>query len=357
MINSIHIKNFQSHEDSEFVLSPGVNAIVGESHVGKSAVRRLLHWVNTNRPLGDSFIKTGAKRAYGKIELDNGVVERTKTAKRSTYVVNGGEPYTAFGSSVPEEVTDLINVSDVNVQTQHGSFFLLMDTPGAVASYLRSVTGLDELSEVAADVASQLRSAKSQASACENREHGLIQEVEVLEEIDLDRLEECIQSYRECEKRNDTIRKEIDALSNIVEKLEDLFASPTVDIEYITDLFSSLEKVINFKETMEEKERSLESIVEKMEELDRDDIEIRDGLLEDVTDAIERFSVLTKEEAELSSSAKSMAVMLRDAMISDEELVDLRLEERDLLKQLNTCPLCGMELTDDARDHLIGDIK
>jgi hypothetical protein len=161
MIEQIHVKNFESHEDSVFDLSPGVNAIVGDSHVGKSAIRRLLHWLNTNRPLGSDFIKKGTKRTYARLQFDDGVLTRTKTAKTGTYELDSEpDPLTAFGQGVPEQVTGLIRMSDVNFQTQHGSFFLLQDSPGNVASYLRSVTGLDDLTTVASDISTRLRSTK-----------------------------------------------------------------------------------------------------------------------------------------------------------------------------------------------------
>ena len=52
MIKSIQIKNIQSHKDTSLEFSPGINAIVGSSNNGKSAVLRALYWARYNRPLG-----------------------------------------------------------------------------------------------------------------------------------------------------------------------------------------------------------------------------------------------------------------------------------------------------------------
>ena len=52
MIHSIKIQNIQSHKDTQLEFNPGINAIVGSSNNGKSAILRALYWVVYNRPLG-----------------------------------------------------------------------------------------------------------------------------------------------------------------------------------------------------------------------------------------------------------------------------------------------------------------
>ena len=53
MIQSLHIKNLQSHKDSHLDFCEGVNVIVGPSDSGKSAILRALRWIVKNRPQGD----------------------------------------------------------------------------------------------------------------------------------------------------------------------------------------------------------------------------------------------------------------------------------------------------------------
>ena len=52
MIRKLNIQNIQSHKNTELEFSPGINAIVGSSNNGKSAILRALYWVRYNRPLG-----------------------------------------------------------------------------------------------------------------------------------------------------------------------------------------------------------------------------------------------------------------------------------------------------------------
>lgn len=48
-IKSIIIKNFQSHANTELELCDGVNVILGNSDVGKTAILRALGWIFLDR--------------------------------------------------------------------------------------------------------------------------------------------------------------------------------------------------------------------------------------------------------------------------------------------------------------------
>ena len=45
MIKSIELTNFESHKHSEFVFSPYINIITGQSNHGKSSIIRGLYWI------------------------------------------------------------------------------------------------------------------------------------------------------------------------------------------------------------------------------------------------------------------------------------------------------------------------
>ena len=56
-LKQITLKNFQSHKDSTIQLDRGLNAIIGPSDSGKSAIIRAIKWVLYNEPSGDFFIR------------------------------------------------------------------------------------------------------------------------------------------------------------------------------------------------------------------------------------------------------------------------------------------------------------
>jgi len=356
MIEQIHVKNFESHEDSVFDLSPGVNAIVGDSHVGKSAIRRFFHWINTNRPLGTDFIKKGTKRVFGRVQFDDGVLTRTKTAKTGKYELDSEpDPFSSFGQGVPEKVTELINMSDVNFQTQHGSFFLLQDTPGTVASYLRSVTGLDELTTVTSDIGTRLRSTKSRLTTQTQLVEEMQEEMEQLKRLDLVRLEECIQEYKELEERNGVIRGKVQSLSRVVDRIRELNEAPSISEDIAKALKDRMDELVVEGERVDDERFQLRAVLDRIKEVEVVDVQVRDGLLDEVQETITTYQTNLGRSDDLDGVLKRLVALGKGAKHDEFRLVELREEEQELLSQLKDCPHCGVELTEESRERLVGE--
>lgn len=146
MINSIHLKNFQSHKDTIMTFTNGVNVIVGPSDVGKTSLIRALRWLVHNRPSGEEFISHGETSTSVRIEFDNTIIARVKTKgiSKNSYVLNGID-LVGFGQDVPEEVSSLINMNDINIQYQLDGPFLLGESSGVVAKTLNKIVNLDKI--------------------------------------------------------------------------------------------------------------------------------------------------------------------------------------------------------------------
>ena len=144
MLTSLHITNFQSHKESHLEFDPGVNVIIGESDSGKTAILRALRWVLTNRPGGYSFRSSwGGDTSIG-IWTENALVVREKTGTNNIYRLNDTE-FKAFGTEVPEEIQNALNMNEINVQNQLDLPFLLRDSPGQVAAHFNKIAHLDAI--------------------------------------------------------------------------------------------------------------------------------------------------------------------------------------------------------------------
>ena len=149
MIEELKLVNFKSHNNTKLTFSPHVNVIVGPSDNGKSNIIRGIRFVSSNRP-NKKIITFGKKEALLQLTVkDNGVstgITRTKTKNHSKYILSTADEnikFTAFGSHPPEAITQIINLDEINIQKQSEQNFLVFDSPGQVATYIRSITRLD----------------------------------------------------------------------------------------------------------------------------------------------------------------------------------------------------------------------
>lgn len=168
MIESIEIKNFQSHQGNRLVLSPGINALTGDSDNGKSAVLRALLWCVTNSPSGDAYVSDWAKTPKGKVKAGEAcqviVGSNPGDGKRSVCRVkaddfngyklyDGGDDcqeFSALRTDVPQAVQDAFNLGAVNIQRQMDAPFLIAETPGEAARIINGLVNLSVIDEALA---------------------------------------------------------------------------------------------------------------------------------------------------------------------------------------------------------------
>ena len=160
-IQSVVIKNFQSHEDTTLIFDKGLNIIVGESNNGKTAIMRAILWVIDNQPLGNDFIMAGKNECSVRINYDDGTyIERGRTVKDTgyyqiRYIDDNGkyidQTYRGFTNAVPVEVANVhqmpkVNITKdiethLNVLSQLDGPFLLTESPLVKASAIGRITG------------------------------------------------------------------------------------------------------------------------------------------------------------------------------------------------------------------------
>ena len=144
MITSVQLRNFQAHKDTLFEFSKGVNAIVGESDVGKSAVLRALYWVVFGRPVGDSMIRRGVRNPCEVIiQTDDGHTVRRVRGKTENFYEVDGEVLKAFGKGVPEDVHRVLNLTEINFSRQLDPPFALSMSGSELAQYLNKLIDLE----------------------------------------------------------------------------------------------------------------------------------------------------------------------------------------------------------------------
>lgn len=157
MIKSLSLRSFQSHKDTHLEFAaPGVNVIVGKSRGGKTSLLRAIRKVLENRPI------TGIERwVHGQdpkgtisiaLETTDGHTVTWEGPNPQRYIIDG-EVLAGFGQSIPPQVTEALNLGEINIQSQHDRPYLLFDSPGEVARTLNRVVNLEVIDTALANVA------------------------------------------------------------------------------------------------------------------------------------------------------------------------------------------------------------
>lgn len=168
MLEKLTIENFQLHKKLVIDLSPTVTTIVGASDKGKSSIIRAILWLATNSPSGDSFINWDAKSTTVTQQVDGREIQRHRGKTANTYSLDGRE-FKAFGNDVPEEVLELLNLSEINFQQQHDSHFWFCETAGEVSRQLNRIVDLSVIDSTLANLSKVGRETQARIKVLEGQ--------------------------------------------------------------------------------------------------------------------------------------------------------------------------------------------
>ena len=306
MIKSLEIKNIQSHKNSRLEFSPGINALVGTSNNGKSAVLRALLWCITNRPLGTEILLSNwAYDSKGKqndemsvtVEKSEGVLTRRKFKNENEYVLNG-KTMEAVKTDVPKDVEKFFALSETNIQKQQDTPFLLSKSSGKTAEYFNKIVRLDIIDRVLSNAESTRRKMKNQVESSEQEERKLSEDLEKYNW--LDSAEKLIERCKVISEICENLSGERNELKNSVQKFEEL----------------NKKKFPDFSKT--------KKLIKEISEIDEDNGNLTEQI-EALSESIDQFNSLSKKSTRDFSKEKK-AIEYIENMTFDRSEID-KLEE------------------------------
>jgi exonuclease SbcC len=346
MIKSLHIQNFQSHEKSKLEFDPGVNVIVGPTDSGKTAIIRALRWVAWNRPTGDSIRSNWGGTSSVEIKTETFDIVRNKD-KADTYTLyQAGEAiqFKAFGTSVPEEIVRLLNIHEVNLQSQLDSPFLLSESPGAVAQHFNKVAKLDKIDTGLQNVQSGIRELTSDIKYKEQEITGFkeeLKEYDYLEkaEIELEVLEDMAMRMTNLVVRQSKLEKLISAIKDTEADIEEESSILKYEIDVNT--------ILDFIKTSDEEKITRDKLIDIISEIQK------------TKEKIQQYSVVFKyentvnsvlklyEERDLVEGERKQLFKALQNVINSKRTLKKQEEERAAFQAKferafpDLCPLCG----------------
>lgn len=344
MIESITLKNFQSHKTSELEFHPGVNAIIGPSDSGKTAIIRAIRWLVWNRPLGDAFRSVWGGDTLVGLSFPEGHVQRIKTNKDNMFILGHHDEFKAAGMDVPEEIRGLLNLDEVNLQQQLDRPFLLDESPGAVAEHFNRIAHLDVIDNAVSSMQKWIRQIEQDIKSAQSQSIEYKNDLETY--LYLPEFESAIENLESEERTAQMWKGKVLSLSRIIAEIDSL-AKEIADYDTLltgSDLVESLLELYSQKRETKKQLERLEGLIEQIDSVQQGLGEV-EALLS-VEKKVTKILSLIKERTHFNKQKEDFVFLLQEIVRVDDSFAQekqkLERLEKDFKKLMpNVCPLCG----------------
>jgi exonuclease SbcC len=347
MIIKVEIENFQSHKNTVLEFVPGTNVVIGESDAGKSAIFRAINWAITNRPLGDTFRSDwGGDTRVAIYTSEGDVIERIKSSTKNLYIVNG-KPLTAFGSEVPEQVSEILRMDEANIQSQMDVPFLLAVSPGEAARLLNKAASIDDIDYTISNLRGEYQKISNNVKFNEGKLKDY--QTQIKQYDNLPGLEEKLEQLEEAEKELERRQQRLEKLTELVAgaKRIQIELEKTKNIQQIAQKFEQILSRYNQYEEQRKRLDKLEQVTHK--------VKIRKAylkstqyiddcftLVQKTYDEYQKYQTKQQTLAKLKRLIGSVTALNQSIQRIEWEISQLEKEFRKLCP--DECPLCGAKI-------------
>lgn len=339
MIEKIVIHNFQNHRSFEQDLDL-LNAIVGESDKGKSAILRALRWVLTNEA-PKNLVTFGENECSVEIIVDGHSLTRKRTKKENTYNLDGTE-YSALRGEVPEEIQKILGISENEIQGQFDNVFWFSLSGGEVAKKVNDIVDLDIIDFFFSELKSRIRDESTRQKIAQEQKSKTEAEIEKLDGID-----SLSKRADQIEKLQDKIEKEgisrkIGSLSSLISRIEELQNSDKKAEQFKEAEDDWTELYLQYTESAK-KASLLKEILDTVHRYTpREE-------MPDTGDLIAEIEKLYKSQSMTKKRLQDISNLIASLVSSKNRLETIKAECQQLQQEFESkfegiCPYCGAKL-------------
>lgn len=262
MIKSLHIKNIQSHKNTKLELDPGVNVIIGNSDVGKSAIIRALYWLVFNKPTGEDYRSHWNGDMFVKGVFDNGIVRHIR-GNKNKYKLNKNL-MTGFGVNVPEPISELINMNDLNFVMQGDRPFMIDWSPGERSLYLNKITNLSIIDSTNKNIKQTIKKEKNSIKACSENISDIEKEIKNFD--DLQEMDADLKTIEKLSKDIDENKNKIYTIGSIIKDIDEI-DEELESLDYIEKAQKEIKKMLSLSnklQTIKKEKNRLSKVVKEI---------------------------------------------------------------------------------------------
>ncbi len=428
MFNALKIKKYQSHKDTILDFHPGINAIIpadpsNPNDVGKSSIIRTIEILMGEKPyLVRHFSNFAGKEGITEIsaDLSEGInVKLEKYVKRnkkgikqldisidenSVYWIDEKD-YPKFGRTIPDEVLKVLNLTALNIQSQHDRPFLVTSSGGKIARTINRITKVEESDKWVSELTTEINTANKDIKGIESEISDIESELDKYEGIEktgnlINRLESIVERIDEYEnehynllayidsitlldnqiKGKDELLEECFGLVNEIEDNQNELESLTEENDIINQ-FIIIEKEIKGKgrlltecfelvDHIEENQKQLEIIYAEravIHQLISVEDEIKDlsdiEELEDDIKQIDGWSLQLMEVREKIDLLEEEKNSIDDLFWYDNKIENIEMDKENIkesygkrLKDLGKCPTCFIDVNNKTLKQILKEI-
>lgn len=276
MIRKVCIKNFQSHKNSVFEFSPGLNVFGGFSDSGKSSALSALRWLFWGQPTGPGIVnhsaQSNAEDCSVRVEFENEKLAATKIKKANETCFHYGSWFRSCARENPVEIDAFFRMNSVSYQAQFFPPFLLSDSPGQVASFFNSFTNLSKIDLSISTLRKIISNIEKEIGYDEKQLQQVQQEMDQFDDLPivdkmLTKAEEIEYNISRQEKEQESIKSIIDQIERINQQTAAIRSKNTHRIRMQIRRAQDIEK--NGQPIKQEIEQ-LKKVVEKMDRVQQE---------------------------------------------------------------------------------------
>jgi DNA repair protein SbcC/Rad50 len=368
MIKKLDVENFRSHGKTTLEFVKGINCIIGLPDSGKTNLIRAINWLLINRPLGfrfhSDFTDDPTKVAI-QLENEDGStddISLIKSKKSAQYVLNKN-PLKAIGSDVPDEISLVTQITDLNLQRQLDKPFLICSSSGEVAKTFNRVTKLEKpdiaISMLTTDINTENKTLKN------------LKERRDRTQEDIDKLGD-VNGMKSSLEEMLTVNDKLAIKQNRIDKLNNIIADVDWHVKNVESL-GNVDKVVDSFNKLIELDKKLNEVnsritnlnghVTEINRIQKTVTNIKDGL-DKMLDSFDKVKGASKKWGEVVALKESLEESIRDvnagntlAEKAKEALLTKAREYRKFLNTINICPYCVKCKTPISEHNLDDAIK